>query len=122
MWERLGTIRGGQMPRSVVSRTPGLRFSTRSGAGSVHPPPTLPLGPPQTLAQIILPSQMPPQAPLSTPPQMLPLNLSTGSTDLQESGSQQLRARLLKMQKVASCWEQASSSLVRRRNYRIRAF
>ncbi len=38
MWEQLGMIRGGRMPLSGVWRTLGLRFSTRSGAGSVHPP------------------------------------------------------------------------------------
>src|SRR5258707_14689392 len=81
--------------------------------------------PPQT-PSINLPSQILPegpcQAPLLTPPQMLPSNLSTGSTDWQESGNQQLHVRLPKMRNIASCLEQASSSLVRRRNYRIRTY
>src|SRR5258708_10205143 len=114
------------MPRSVVWKAPGPRFSRRSGAGSVHPLQTLSPSPLQT-PPITLPSQMPPQSscqvPLSTPLQMLPLlNLSSGSTDLRESGNLQLHIRLLKKRKGASCWERASSSLVLRRNHRIRTF
>src|SRR5260221_11241543 len=102
MWERLGTIRGGQMPRSVVWRTPGLLFLTRSGGGSVRPPPTLPPSPPQT-PPINLPSQIPPspsQAIMPTPPQMLLSNLSIGSTDWQESGKHHLRDRFEKVAKI----------------------
>ncbi len=59
---------------------------------------------------------------LDNPPQVLPLNLFTGSTDLRGSESQQLPVRLLKMRNVASCWVRASSSLVRRRSYQIHTF
>src|SRR5258706_11797160 len=42
--------------------------------------------------------------------------------DLQASGNQRLHVWLPKMLKIAICWEQASSSLVKRRNYRMRIF
>ncbi len=100
VWEQLDMIRGGQMPLSIVWRTPRLWFSRRSGAGSVHSTKMLPPSPPQTP----------------------PINPSTGSTDLQESGNQQLHVQMLKMQKITICWEQASSSLIRRTNYWVHTF